>query len=54
MENPADTWIYFIAGYVVILGTLTFYILSLAVRWDNLRKEIKKLPDLNPSDSEIN
>ena len=39
----AQTFSYFVAGYVVILTGLTGYILSLALRWKKLKEEKKHL-----------
>lgn len=42
MDAPVNTWMYFIAGYSVILGSLLLYIVSLAVRWRYLLKQMKQ------------
>jgi len=39
MEGPADTVIYMIAGYGVIFTILIAYLVSLVVRWRNLRQD---------------
>ncbi len=39
MESAINTVNYFIAGYVVIFGSLIGYVVSLIVRWKNLREE---------------
>jgi len=46
MENPANTLNYFTAGYIVILGTLVAYVVSLFVRWRNLKRDEAMLNDL--------
>ena len=37
MDAPADTLNYFIAGYSVIFGVMLVYLISLFVRFRNLR-----------------
>jgi len=39
MEGPAETMGYLIAGYTVIFGVMIFYLVSLVVRWRNLRQD---------------
>lgn len=39
MESTLNTVNYFIAGYVVIFGSILGYIVSLIVRWNNLKQE---------------
>lgn len=39
MESTINTVNYFIAGYVVIFGSLIGYVISLLVRWKNLKEE---------------
>jgi len=39
MREPANTVTYFAAGYAVIFGIILVYLVSLIVRWRNLRKE---------------
>lgn len=46
MEGPANTLNYFTAGYIVILGTLAVYIVTLIVRWRNLKRDEAVLADL--------
>ncbi len=43
MDQPAQTTVYMIAGYVVIFGALTGYIVSLVTRWKKLTAEKKYL-----------
>ncbi len=50
METPANTLSYFIAGYAVIFGVLLIYLVSLIVRWGNLRKDEKMLSELEKKD----
>ncbi|HWQ03825.1 MAG TPA: hypothetical protein VN452_00560 [Longilinea sp.] len=46
MDAPADTLTYMIAGYSVIFGIMAIYLVSLIVRWNNLRKDEELLKDL--------
>ena len=45
MESTLNTVNYLIAGYVVIFGTIFGYIISLFVRWKNLKQEQEILND---------
>lgn len=46
MEEPANTVSYFAAGYAVIFGIMLIYLVSLIVRWRNLRQEEQILAEL--------
>ena len=46
---PADTSGYMIAGYVVFFTVLSIYVLSLFIRWRNLKQEYLLLSDLENS-----
>jgi len=46
MDAPADTLSYMIAGYAVIFSIMAIYLVSLIVRWKNLRKDEELLKDL--------
>ncbi len=46
MEQPANTVSYFAAGYAVIFGIMLIYLVSLIVRWRNLRQEEQILAEL--------
>lgn len=39
MNSTLDTLNYFIAGYIVIFGSIIGYVISLYVRWKNLKQE---------------
>jgi hypothetical protein len=39
VNSTIDTINYFIAGYVVIFGSIIGYVISLYVRWKNLKQE---------------
>ncbi len=45
-EAPAETTRYMIFGFVVIFGTMIFYLASLLTRWRNLQKDQEVLEDL--------
>jgi TRAP-type C4-dicarboxylate transport system permease small subunit len=45
-QSPADTLSYMILGYVVILGTILLFVISLAWRFRNLARDLKALQDL--------
>ncbi len=38
-QGPADTLNYMIAGYAVFFSVLIVYLVSLVVRWRNLRQD---------------
>ncbi|GAB4493741.1 MAG: hypothetical protein Fur0016_30110 [Anaerolineales bacterium] len=46
MEPTPDTVNYMIAGYVVFAVVMLVYIVSLVVRWNNLKREEQTLQDL--------
>ncbi len=50
MDAPADTLNYMIAGYAVIFGLMLIYLVSLIVRWKNLRKDADLLKELEKKD----
>lgn len=39
MDSTINTVNYFIAGYVIIFGSLIGYVVSLIIRWKNLKEE---------------
>lgn len=45
-EGPADTLNYMLLGYAVILGAMAVFVVSLAVRFRNLRKDVELLDEL--------
>lgn len=45
MSTP-DTARFFYSAYAIIFVTLTFYVISLIVRWNNLRNEMDALNEL--------
>lgn len=46
-QSPAETTIYFIAGYSVIFGVMFLYVISLALRWRKLIQDLKFLEDID-------
>ena len=45
MNTTLNTVNYFIAGYIVIFGSIIGYVISLYVRWKNLKQEEEILID---------
>ena len=45
MNSTINTVNYFIAGYVIIFGSIIGYVISLLVRWKNLKQEEEILTD---------
>ncbi len=41
LDGPADTFNYMVLGFGVILGCITIFIASLALRFRNLRRELE-------------
>ena len=50
MEEPLNSINYLIAGYSVIFGIMLIYLVSLIVRWRNLREDEKMLSALEKKD----
>ena len=46
MDTPANTMGYMIAGYAVIFGVMLIYMVSLVVRWRNLRQDEETLREI--------
>lgn len=45
MDSTINTVNYFIAGYVIIFGSIIGYVVSLIIRWKNLKEEESILMD---------
>ena len=45
--GPADTTSYMIAGFAVIFGVMSLYVLSLVIRKRNLEKDLELLAELD-------
>ena len=46
-DAPPDTSAYMIAGYLFAFTVMAIYLLSLAVRWRNLHKDLDTLESLD-------
>lgn len=46
MEGPANTVNYMIAGYAVIFVVIPAYLISIVVRWRNLKQDEALLADM--------
>ncbi len=46
MQATPDTTNFMIAGYAVIFGVLIVYVVSLFLRWRNLKREQQALEEL--------
>jgi hypothetical protein len=44
--EPIETTNYMIAGYAVIFGVMLVYLVSLFVRWRNLKQDMQILQEL--------
>jgi len=44
-EAPAQTFNYFLAGYVVIFGCMGLYLVSLVIRKRNLTQDLRVLEE---------
>ena len=47
---PLETTNYMIAGYAVIFGVMLVYLVSLFVRWRNLKRDVQMLQELEEKD----
>jgi hypothetical protein len=45
LEAPADTFSFMLLGFGVILGTMALFLVSLVVRFNNLRRDFKLIED---------
>jgi hypothetical protein len=45
-QMTPDTVKYMIAGYVVIFGVMAIYLVSLFLRWRNLRRNLQTLEEM--------
>jgi hypothetical protein len=46
-EAPAETFNYMAFGYIMILGTMGLYLLSLVSRYRNLERDMELLDELD-------
>jgi len=47
LQAPAETTRYLVAGYTVIFGIMSLYIISLVVRTRNLKRQLVMLRELD-------
>jgi len=45
-EAPADTFNYMVLGFAVILGSMGLHVVSLLVRFRNLRRDLEVLDEV--------
>lgn len=45
-QGPAETFNYMVLGYAVILGVMGVYIANIALRFRNMRHDLKVLQDI--------
>jgi hypothetical protein len=45
-DMPPDTTSYMIGGYVVFFSVVAIYLISLIVRWTNLKRDLRTLDEL--------
>jgi hypothetical protein len=43
---PAETFGYMVLGFAVILGSMTLFLLSLVVRFNNLKRDLDLLEEM--------
>lgn len=46
MDTPVDTTNYMIAGYTVFFTVAAIYLLSLFMRWRNLKRDLSMLEEM--------
>ena len=46
-QGPAETTGYFVAGYVVFFAVSALYLISIIMRFNNLKKDITLLEELD-------
>jgi hypothetical protein len=46
MNAPAETFAFMLLGYGVILGTMVLFLISLVLRFRNLRHEVQILEEI--------
>jgi hypothetical protein len=46
LQAPAETTRYLVAGYTVIFGVMSLYIISLFVRTRNIKRQLEMLREL--------
>ncbi len=48
---PAETFSYMVLGFTVILGSMALFILSLAVRYRSLKRDLDLLEEMETKES---
>ncbi|MCS6908287.1 MAG: hypothetical protein RML93_10455 [Anaerolineales bacterium] len=51
-EGPAETTVYMIAGYALILVVMAIYLATLWMRWRNLQRDQETLETLLPREQD--
>ena len=51
MNAPVNTLGYMVAGYIVIFAVLLIYLVSLFIRWRNLRQDEETFGELEKKES---
>lgn len=46
LETPPDTSGYMIAGYAIAFGVMLIYVLSLIIRFRNLKRDLSMLEEM--------
>ena len=46
LDAPADTFIFFLLGFAVILGTMALFLISLVVRFRNFQRDLEVLGEI--------
>jgi hypothetical protein len=46
LQAPAETFNYMVMGYAFILGMLSLYLISIVIRFRNLKREIVSLGEI--------
>jgi hypothetical protein len=49
LQAPAETMGYMLMGFTVILGTMGLFVLSLIVRFHNLKQDLEVLKEIEAS-----
>lgn len=52
-DAPANTTVYYIAGYAIIFGVMALYIISIYLRSRNLSQELEILTELDENSEAI-
>lgn len=47
LETPIDTTLYMIAGYAIAFGVMSVYVVSLFIRFRNLKRDLSMLEEMD-------